>query len=589
MKKPALLHLFVLYFFLNASAQWDLPANMYPDSLYAPFDYGIASFDPSSESIILWTKVETEYVTDSLLLEISTDASFSQTQSSEILTTNAVSDKTVVFKWMENLQAGQQYYYRFIYIAEGDFQNNISQTGKFKTLPSETENVNLAVASCSSVFSGYFNAYKRISERDELDAVIHLGDYIYDFVDSDEQVRIPDPLPTDPVTLQEFRDLHKYHLLDPDLRAMRQNHAMIHIWDNHDLSLTAGTNPDAMQAFFEYAPVDVPDTNRIYRQFAFGDLLDLNMIDILTYRGLDTLSNDTSYSIMGLEQEAWLNDQLLTSNAQWKLIANQNMVGTWSSVGVPDGLGLDTDGDVFDDSSWDGFTEARFNLLSFIADENINDVLFLSGDAHISLANNLPLNPFDSLTFNSVTGEGSVAVEFLPSSISRGNMDEQGISPNLGPGVAAFSMALNPHQVYMEVVQHGYGLLNIKPDSIVAEFWYSPILQLADTEELGYYLSLKPGENRWTVYPDSILNPVGIQIAVEQYELNMYPNPFEDFILIDGFVDRADVQVFNSEGKEIIRQTINSNRIDLSDLEKGLYFVYLEMNGQQFLKKIIKW
>ena len=117
--------------------------------------------------------------------------------------------------------------------------------------------------SCSSIFSGYFNAYRRIAERNDIDLVVHLGDYIYDFVDADEQVRVPVPAPVDPQTLAEWRERHSYYLLDPDLRAARQMQPWAVIWDNHD---TDGDSPqhtaDAMQAFLEYVPMRLTNPAR---------------------------------------------------------------------------------------------------------------------------------------------------------------------------------------------------------------------------------------------------------------------------------------------------------------------------------------
>ena len=130
----------------------------------------------------------------------------------------------------------------------------------------------------------FFNAYQRIAERDDLDLVIHLGDYIYDFVDEDEQVRVPDPYPTVPENLDEWRDRHQYYLLDPNLRAARQNHPWAQIWDNHDVKRT--DFEPGMQAFYDWTPLrqvneDAPE--RIYRKLAFGGLVDLMFMDILLF------------------------------------------------------------------------------------------------------------------------------------------------------------------------------------------------------------------------------------------------------------------------------------------------------------------
>lgn len=208
------------------------PDNIFADSACAPFYYGVASGDPLQTQLIIWTKIEPTKKTDELLVnwEIATDSFFRiDNQQGKILATTQ-SDFTVKID-VKNLLPNTQYYYRF-FIDSYRF----SAIGLGKTLPTESvSKFKLAVVSCSSIWSGYFNAYRQIAKRKDIDFVVHLGDYAYDYADKDELHRMPTPYPVDVSSLAEWRERHTYYLLDPDLRAARQNKSWIAIWDNHDV------------------------------------------------------------------------------------------------------------------------------------------------------------------------------------------------------------------------------------------------------------------------------------------------------------------------------------------------------------------
>ncbi len=196
-------------------AQTVLPANMYADSIHAPFYYGVSSGDPDSNSFVIWTHITTD--PDSSIRvnwEISSDSSFNNIIKSGNTITDSNLQHTVKIN-IDSLNPGQTYWYRF-----SDDSGNFSSKGRAKTLPVYfTNNTKIAVMSCSSIYSGFFNAYRRVAERNDLQLIIHLGDYIYDYADADEQIRIPVPAAINPSNKAEFIERHKYYLLDPDLRA----------------------------------------------------------------------------------------------------------------------------------------------------------------------------------------------------------------------------------------------------------------------------------------------------------------------------------------------------------------------------------
>ncbi len=577
------------------SAQWtQLPDNMYADSLHAPFIYGVASGDPTDSQVILWTAVETSIVQlNPIPLDyvVATDAAMSN-----IVQTGIV-EATILNNWtakvdVSGLAAGTRYYYQF-----EDPDGNFSQVGRTKTAPAgAVDELNFAVASCSSVYSGYFNAYRRIAERDEVDLVIHLGDYIYDFPDMDELVRIPVPYPVDPLYLDEWRQTHRYYLLDPDLRLMRQMHPMAAIWDNHDTDGNdAQTTMEAMQAFHEYLPVRQQAADlHLYRTLKYGDLVDVMMMDAQLYQNQDALGAG-EYSMLSNVQYDWLTDEIDNSNATWRIFGTQKMFGLWSILGSPIPLPIGND-TIIDPGSWDGFMLEREMLLGHLKDNSIDNNIFISGDLHFSMAMDVPINPLDSLDYNPETGEGSVGVEMMGGSITRGNLDEFGYDAGIADLLVSLSMNLNPHHVYEELIKHGYGVLTIRPDTTFGRFWHSDILSFSNEEEMSMELFCLNGSNHWQV---SELTTDLIIPATENYDIGLpFPNPTNGQVELIVSVPSAqslDIRFLDMTGKAIsntqIFQLAAGQSITLSprlpEVANGIYF--MEIVGADFkaVRKVV--
>jgi len=584
-----------------------LPNNMYGDTINAPFYYGVASGDPLSDRVLIWTKItptDTQ-LNDTLIVnwEISGYQDFSDILATGTLQASPETNFTVQTD-VTGLSANTHYYYRFI-----DVTGANSATGRTKTLPETTPNdFQIAVASCSSVFSGYFNAYQRIAQRNEVDLVIHLGDYIYDYADSDEEVRMPIPTPTVPSSMEEWHWRHEYYLLDPDLRAARQQHPWMVIWDNHDLSASAApeTN-EAIVAFKNYVPIrNIPDApiEQIYKKISIGNLVDIFMLDILLYRDIEILDDSEgviAYSLLGTAQYEWLTNELANSTAKWRLMANQNMMGGWFTNGLP-AIGPVPDGPVFDDSSWDGYTFEREMFLNFLIDNSIENNIMLSGDAHISVAMDLSPYPLDSTYYNPLTGEGAIGVEFLPTSISRGNFDEFGLPSTLINGVSNASMNVNPHHVYFQITEHGYGLLHLAADSCVAEYWYSEILAPSDDEILGAAFVVRDGENHWD------RNALG-GAYVESVGINTPSNTSNPDLIIKNqlFTNSINIQLNNATAHNYSIQLISAAlgtivwqqdnisfdsfgnyHIPTPNISEGLYILQIQGADCHLAKKLLK-
>lgn len=594
MFKPTLFFFAVLLSMISLHSQ-SLPARIYGDSIHAPFYHGVASGDPLSNAVIIWTRITPDSADFSPLTvnyQVATDSLFITIVSSGSLLTDSSSDWTIK-KDITGLSQNTVYYYRF-----DDGSGNYSFRGRTRTAPTgSVSDLKFAVFSCSSIFSGFFNGYANVAERaDSLNAAIHLGDYIYDFVDADEQVRVPSPFPVEPTNLAEWRDRHEYYLLDPDLRAAKALLPWICLWDNHDQDcggsytcLYQGGN----EAFLEWLPIRVPDTTdqlSIYRTFSYGDLADIIITDALMYRHSDTLPSG-AYNMLGTEQFNWLTLQLQNSTAKWKMVAQQRMIGGWYTNGIPTWLLdiLPNAGAIFDDGSWDGFPETKAMLFDFVRTNFIDNMIVLSGDAHVSIAQDLIEDPFNTSLYNAETGMGSVGVEFLPTSISRGNMDEAGASVSLFNFVNNIDRQANPQHQFADLFNHGYGLLHLMPDSSIAQFWYAPILQISSQDSLGATLIVKDGENHWS--RNSGFSGLKDETG---FSYQLFPNPATDFITLrfqHAFEEEVKIELIDMFGKvhktEVVKQFNlgNMHMIAVQDLPSGLYFIRInDLESKKLIK-----
>lgn len=453
------------------------------------FPYGVASGDPEPGSVLIWAAVLPGDGSDrSVAWEMATEPLFAEVVASGTATASETAGHTVEVE-VDGLEAATTYWYRFT--ADG----RRSPLGRTRTAPSgPVDRLTMLVASCSSIYSGWFNAYARMAEREDVDLVVHLGDYIYDFVDAEEEVRVPEPYPEVPRGLEEGRDRHRYYLTDPDLRRARAAHPWAVMWDNHDWDDAGG-----IDAFREWVPMREPEADRpdiAYRTLRYGDLVDLVLLDVTSFRNREKVPGTDENSIVGDAQWAWLEDTMTTSTATWRVIGSQKMLATVAVNGA-----LSPTGEyVFDSGTWDGYPADRARMFDLMAGGNH---LVLSGDSHISVAMDVVDDPANEESpYDQATGEGSLGVELLPTSITRGNFDEtlgQDGAEVIVAGIAAAMRNRNPHEAYLELTRHGYGVVSFTAQQLEASIWYSEILAPADEEEEGVALTCDLGANRWEV------------------------------------------------------------------------------------------
>jgi len=266
-----------------------------PGRGHVSFDHGVASGDPLRRRVILWTRVTPEKTPRKLFVRfvVARDPALRQVVERGIVRTGPERDYSVKLD-AQGLKPGTTYFFRF-------FSRGVaSPVGRTRTLPvGATSRLRLVVASCSNHAAGYFNAYRRIAARADLDAVLHLGDYLYDYGPAEYgSVRTPEPA-REMVTLADYRMRHAQYKRDADWQAMHRQHPVIAIWDDHEITNdawkdgaqnhTPATEGDwatrvsvDLQAYYEWMPVRQPvpqDPRRNQRSFAFGDPMDLNMLE----------------------------------------------------------------------------------------------------------------------------------------------------------------------------------------------------------------------------------------------------------------------------------------------------------------------
>ncbi len=499
----------------------------------APFYHGVASGDPTKSSVIIWTRFtpsSRQTQPEKIRYTVATDTALQNIVTQGEILANPLQDFTVKID-LQNLEPNTYYYYCF-YSSDG----RSSLIGRTKTAPEGSyEHFRAAVLSCSSIYSGYFNGYARIAERNDLDAVIHLGDYIYDFVDGNGNNRVPDPFPEVPKNLKEWRSRHYYYELDKDLIKARQQHPFIVIWDNHDVDDYSGDSLNyiaAVQAFHEWIPIrnnKHNDQNIIYRQLKFGDLVELNMLDVYSYKDKvsgssafnlnDDVMDDLDRTYLGENQFNWLTQKIENSETKWLLMGSQKMMSPWCLGCIPD-LSGETDipsfndlGNIFNPKAWDGYQYERKLIFDLLDQHHPNNNLVLSGDAHLAFFSDLTTNPFDLLSYNPLLS--NTGVEFLPSSLTRENLNEivaaeGGGKPDpqydaAGSLAALGSTLANPHHAYANFNDHGYGLVDITNKAITGEFWVSEKITEETHEKMVYALKCDEGTGKWNRIPN--LNP----------------------------------------------------------------------------------
>ena len=500
----------------------DTRFGMFYDESLQPFYHGVASGDPLSDRVIIWTRV-TPQSQDPVEVnwKVSTDPYLINIVQSGSYVTDSDKDYTVKID-VDGLEPGTIYYYGF------SSSGANSLTGRTKTTPvGETDRVRLGVVTGSNYQWGRFNGYANLAKRNDLDAFIHTGDYFYEYESG--RYAHPNLQGRDHFPDKELLELDDYRLrfsqyrLDSDLMRLHQQLPMIAQWDDHEhandswVDGAENHNPEtqgdwderlaaSVQAYSEWMPVrmDSPEDRNIYRSFSYGNLLDLFMTESRIVgrdeqlRGKGATGEideaelyDPSRSLLGEEQFNWLVSGLTNSTAKWKIVGTSVMM---SQLFMADQYG--------NMDSWDGYPVERETLFATVAQSGVSNFGSISGDYHTGFASNLvPLNSYQQYA---ETGMGSVGFEFTTPSITSANFNEQEAF-TLPDGTVINPLAMNlperhpitlqveqaagqynPHMKYMNIDQHGYMLVDFSQQKVQAEYYYTDtLLEQSSVENFG--------------------------------------------------------------------------------------------------------
>jgi len=382
------------------------------------------------------------------------------------------------------LEPGREYFYRFHVGTE------TSPVGRTKTAPpagASLERFRFAFATCQHFEHGYYPAYRHLAQ-DELDVVVFLGDYIYEYADSGEEARAAGEIVrrhTGPetMTLADYRLRHALYKTDPDLQAAHAAFPWVATWDDHEVAHDyAGLHDEtgspedvfalrraaAYQAYYEHLPLrpaSMPQGPfmRLYRRLTFGDLIEFSVLDTRQYRSdhpcgggeqvLCGAALDPNFTMLGPEQEQWVFAGLDASRARWNILAQQVLMAQLDHREPPSRY--------FWTDAWDGYMSARNRLLTHVASRDIQNLIVLTGDWHCAFVNDLKLDFADP-------DSPTVGTEFVVTSISS-NGDSTAYGSYYGPMIP-----WNPHIKFF-ADRRGYQRVVVTPDLLQTD------LQMVET------------------------------------------------------------------------------------------------------------
>lgn len=455
-----------------------------------PFTLGVASGDPLPDSVVLWTRLAlAPFEPDGgmgdraypVQWQVAADERFRHVVRSGTAIALPAEAHSVHVD-VRGLKPGRTYYYRF---RAGGVTSPVGRTRTAPALGARVRSFALAFASCQSWPGGYYTAYRHLAGED-LDLVIHLGDYLYEGgIDAQGGLRgvpVPDQFRSEATTLERYRLQYALYKSDPDLQAAHAAFPWVVTWDDHEVEnnyagAISENNDDpaafllrraqAYRAYWEHLPLrplrrpvgpDMP----LYRRFTYGDILQLNVLDSRQYRSDQACGDgwdvgcderlDPSRTLLGMRQERWLLGGLARSRARWNVIAQQVVMAQRDRLAGPE--------QEFSMDAWDGYKAARDRILGGIAERGVPNPVVITGDVHVHYAFDLKRD------FDDPDSE-TIGVELVGTSISSGGngADE--------PGNAATLYQENPHLKFTSA-RRGYVRCRLARDHLRADYRVVP-------------------------------------------------------------------------------------------------------------------
>jgi alkaline phosphatase D len=465
-----------------------------------PFTLGVASGSPLHDSVVLWTRLTTpdflgasgarEPVT--VRWELAHDEQFTRmVHNGQALASHELAHSVHVE--VAGLEAEHWYFYRFI---AGDFVSPVGRTRTFPKPEAVVGKLRLAYASCQKWEDGYFSAWRHMREEN-LDVVMFLGDYIYEYPAKNSKIRIPSGGWV--LTLEDYRQRYALYKSDADLQAMHAACPWLMTWDDHEVQndyagLQTGYSSDsdpaepasflarraaAYQAYYEHMPIRASVLTqglaglvnaaekgaemRIYTRLQYGQLASLYLLDARQYKdpqvcnkgdapGSSRLNpatcpqwHDPKRSLLGLPQERWLYDEFSKSTSRgtgWNVLGQQTLVGQRDfRVGPEQTLWND---------GWDGYTAARTRLTDSLRKSVVANPVLLGGDVHENWVGHVKADYADPVS-------APVGVEFCGTSITSRSDGNAKMAERLGE---------NPHFLFADAQRKGYGVVEFTPKQL---------------------------------------------------------------------------------------------------------------------------
>lgn len=378
-----------------------------------PFTLGVASGDPEADGVVLWTRLAPKPIEGGGMpnepvptrWEVADDEGFSRVVRSGVAQALPQLGHSVHVE-VDGLKANRWYFYRF---HAGD---ETSPIGRTRTAPAKDvmpDRLKFAFTSCQHYESGYFNGYPHMQNED-LDLVVHLGDYIYEYAGTDKQPR--KHIGGEVKSLDDYRTRYTQYRLDQSLQETHRLFPWLVTWDDHEfdnnyanlVSEEDGISPEAFlarrmnayQAYYEFMPLrrrSFPQGPhmRLYRSCRYGRLANFHVLDTRQYRTDQPNGDhekpmtgkvfDPQATMLGDKQEHWLMSSLLKSSSTWNVLAQQVMMAPLNR-----GEG---DEHRYSMDQWPGYEVSRRRLLQFFNERKVPNPVVLTGDIHVNWVNDL--------------------------------------------------------------------------------------------------------------------------------------------------------------------------------------------------------
>jgi alkaline phosphatase D len=464
---------------LAITSQWKSALATSRFSSY-PFTLGVASGDPLPDSVVLWTRLAPDPLNGGgmpprnvvVYWEVALDENMRRVvQRGVTLATPDLAHSVHVD--VQGLKPNRWYWYRF---RVGKELSPIGRTRTAPALNSSIQKLNFAFVSCQDWQNGYYTAYRHLADED-IELVVHLGDYIYEYGPQTSGVRQHNS--PEIVTLADYRNRHALYKTDPNQQAAHAAFPWIVTWDDHEVDNNyANLIPEdnqtrveleqrranAYKAYYEHMPLRISSlpngaNMQLYRRLTYGNLANFHVLDTRQYRTDQPCNDelqlrcpqafDENATMTGTEQEQWLFQGLDQSPSRWNIIAQQTMFSQYDFDARPE-IAL------FNMDQWDGYVAARQRIINFLNQRRPSNPVVITGDIHSSWVHDIKLD------FNNPSS-ATIGTEFVGTSITS-DFPNQFIAP------VQAALSNNPHTKFFDGAFRGYVRCQITPEQWQSDY-----------------------------------------------------------------------------------------------------------------------